>query len=239
MARTDLHRGRFCGHRRDGAAAVPALCWQAGFCRGCRRGAADRCTAQSAGHWSRQWSFTSQAYGSPAHRMLSTPLPSHHLRRSLPGALSPCGRFSGAALLAALRQRLRLRPAIWRLSHTFLAAVTIVGSVVHALLIEGTMETVSKTILCALALGATREGLDRSARVGRSLTSQDARLNLNVSRGAAGLRAILEHSVRARAASVRLGSGLAHRRARHDSSVSARSGRSAARLAALLPLRVP
>ena len=61
----------------------------------------------------------------------------------------------GAALLAALRPRLRLRPSVWRLSHTFLAAVTVIGSVVHALLIEGTMETVSKAILCALALGAT------------------------------------------------------------------------------------
>ena len=60
-----------------------------------------------------------------------------------------------AALVAALRQRMRLRPPIWRLSHTFLAAATVVGSVVHALLIEGTMETVSKAILCALALGAT------------------------------------------------------------------------------------
>ena len=60
-----------------------------------------------------------------------------------------------AALVAALRQRLRLRPPIWRLTHTFLAAVTVIGSVVHALLIEGTMETVSKTILCALAIGIT------------------------------------------------------------------------------------
>lgn len=61
----------------------------------------------------------------------------------------------GAALLALLRRRLRLRPSIWRLCHTFLATVTVVGSVVHALLIEGTMETVSKITLCALALGIT------------------------------------------------------------------------------------
>ena len=53
-----------------------------------------------------------------------------------------------AALLAALRRRLRLRPRMWRFAHTALAAVVVVGSIVHALLIEGTMETVSKAVLC-------------------------------------------------------------------------------------------
>ena len=59
-----------------------------------------------------------------------------------------------AALLAALRARLRLRPIVWRRCHTTLAAATVLGSVVHALLIEGTMELVSKTVLCALVLAA-------------------------------------------------------------------------------------
>ncbi len=59
-----------------------------------------------------------------------------------------------AALLATLRRRLRLRPLVWRRCHTTLAAVTVVGSVVHALLIEGTMGLVSKTALCALVLAA-------------------------------------------------------------------------------------
>lgn len=59
-----------------------------------------------------------------------------------------------AALLAALRRRWRLRPRTWRLAHTSLAAVTVVGSVVHAVLIEGTMETVSKFVLCALVVAA-------------------------------------------------------------------------------------
>ena len=59
-----------------------------------------------------------------------------------------------AALLGALRRRLRLQPPVWRLGHTSLAAMTIVGSVVHAMLIEGTMETISKAVLCALVLGA-------------------------------------------------------------------------------------
>lgn len=60
-----------------------------------------------------------------------------------------------AAALAALRRRLRLRPAVWRLLHTSFAVVIVVSSVVHALLIEGTMETTSKVALCVLALTAT------------------------------------------------------------------------------------
>ena len=59
-----------------------------------------------------------------------------------------------AALLAALRGRLRLGPMAWRLCHTTLAAVIVLGSVVHAMLIEGTMGTVSKAALCVLVLAA-------------------------------------------------------------------------------------
>ncbi len=59
------------------------------------------------------------------------------------------------ALLAALRRRLRLRLRTWRIAHSILAVVIVVGSVVHGLLIEGTMETVSKAALCALILAAT------------------------------------------------------------------------------------
>jgi hypothetical protein len=58
------------------------------------------------------------------------------------------------ALLAALRRRLGLRPRTWRIAHTLLAVVIVVGSVVHGLLIEGAMETVSKAALCALVLAA-------------------------------------------------------------------------------------
>ncbi len=60
-----------------------------------------------------------------------------------------------AALLAALRHRLHLRPRTWRMGHTFLAVIIVAGTVVHTLLIEGTMETISKVALCALTLGAT------------------------------------------------------------------------------------
>jgi predicted ferric reductase len=60
-----------------------------------------------------------------------------------------------AALLAALRRWLRLRPRTWRISHAFLAVVIVVGSVVHTILIEGTMEAISKVALCVLVLAAT------------------------------------------------------------------------------------
>ena len=59
-----------------------------------------------------------------------------------------------AALLAALRRRLRVSPRMWRIGHTSLAAVIVVGSVVHGLLIEGTMETMSKAALCTLVVAA-------------------------------------------------------------------------------------
>lgn len=60
-----------------------------------------------------------------------------------------------AAALAALRKRLRLRPRTWRLAHTAFATVIVIGTVVHAMLIEGTMGTVSKAVLCGLVLIAT------------------------------------------------------------------------------------
>jgi hypothetical protein len=59
------------------------------------------------------------------------------------------------ALLAALRRRLGLRLRTWRIVHMPLAVVIVAGSVVHAMLVEGTMETVSKAAFCALVIGAT------------------------------------------------------------------------------------
>lgn len=60
-----------------------------------------------------------------------------------------------AAFLAAFRRHLRLKVRIWRRTHTALAMVIVTGSVIHALLIEGTMETMTKFALCALVLVAT------------------------------------------------------------------------------------
>ncbi|MGI9514442.1 MAG: ferric reductase-like transmembrane domain-containing protein [Anderseniella sp.] len=63
------------------------------------------------------------------------------------------------AVLATLRKPLRIRPGTWRLVHTVLAAIIVVGSVVHAVQIEGTMETMSKAVLCALIVIATMKVL--------------------------------------------------------------------------------
>ena len=57
------------------------------------------------------------------------------------------------ALLATSRRKLRLRT--WRLAHKTLAFVIVTATALHALLIQGTMGTLSKTALCALTLLAT------------------------------------------------------------------------------------
>ena len=77
-----------------------------------------------------------------------------------PTPFSPFGVIAmwaifAVAIVAALRRRLGLRARTWRIVHMPLAIVIVAGSVVHAVLIEGTMETVSKAALCALVLGAT------------------------------------------------------------------------------------
>jgi predicted ferric reductase len=59
------------------------------------------------------------------------------------------------AVLAAGRRQLGLKPRTWRITHATMAVVIVVGTVVHALLIEGTMEEFSKAALCALVLAAT------------------------------------------------------------------------------------
>ena len=74
-----------------------------------------------------------------------------------PTPFSPFGviamwAISAAALLAVLRRRLRLRT--WRIAHLSLAAVIVVATAVHAMLVEGAMETVSKAVLCAMVLAA-------------------------------------------------------------------------------------
>jgi len=56
------------------------------------------------------------------------------------------------AILAALRKRLRLKPKVWRIGHKTLALIIILGSVVHAILIEGTMEIITKLALCVLVV---------------------------------------------------------------------------------------
>jgi predicted ferric reductase len=74
-----------------------------------------------------------------------------------PTPFSPFGVIAmwaifAVALLAAFRRRLGLRT--WRVAHMSLAVIIVTGGVVHAMLVEGTMETISKAALCALVLAA-------------------------------------------------------------------------------------
>lgn len=75
-----------------------------------------------------------------------------------PTAFSICGVIAmwavfASAVLAIMRRRLRLR--VWRKIHTALAVTIVIGSVVHALLIDGTMEIVSKIVLSGVVLAVT------------------------------------------------------------------------------------
>ncbi len=77
-----------------------------------------------------------------------------------PTPFSPWGVIAmwaifAVALLAALRRKIALGQQAWRIVHMAFAGVIVTGGVVHAMLIEGTMETMSKAALCALVLGAT------------------------------------------------------------------------------------
>ncbi len=53
-----------------------------------------------------------------------------------------------AALIALFRNRFKL--PVWRAAHTALAVVIVTGAIVHTVLIQGTMEPISKIALCAV-----------------------------------------------------------------------------------------
>src|SRR5215510_12841301 len=74
-----------------------------------------------------------------------------------PTPFSPFGVIAmwaifAVALLALIRRRLGLRT--WRIAHMSLAVVIVAGSVLHAMLVDGTMETISKAAICVLVLAA-------------------------------------------------------------------------------------
>lgn len=76
-----------------------------------------------------------------------------------PTPFSPFGVIAmwaifAVALVASLRRRWGLRPRTWRITHTLLAIVIVIGSVLHCVLIEGAMESVTKLVLCTLVLAA-------------------------------------------------------------------------------------
>ncbi len=73
---------------------------------------------------------------------------------SIWGVVSMWAIFA-TALLAALRRRVRIKPSAWRIAHKALAVVIVITTVVHAVLIDGTMELITKIGLCFLLLVAT------------------------------------------------------------------------------------
>jgi predicted ferric reductase len=62
-----------------------------------------------------------------------------------------------SGLIALLRPRFSLR--IWRLLHTFLFVTIVIGTVVHAALIDGTMEPVTKYLLGVAVIAATASAI--------------------------------------------------------------------------------
>ena len=77
---------------------------------------------------------------------------------SLWGVIAMWMVFATAAL-ALFRRHLRLRPRPWRMLHLGFGAVIAAGTVAHALLIEGTMEPVTKWMLAAAVMTATAKVL--------------------------------------------------------------------------------
>lgn len=67
----------------------------------------------------------------------------------------------GAATLALVRRPLGLRPATWRIGHTVLVVIAVIGSVLHAMLVDGTMEILSKSGLCMLLMLAAAAAVGR------------------------------------------------------------------------------
>ena len=81
------------------------------------------------------------------------------------GAVAMWAVFA-SALLAAMRRK--IGPRSWRLAHSAAAAVIVTGTVVHAWLVQGAMENLTKGVLCLLVLGAGAWAL-RKRRVWRLL----------------------------------------------------------------------
>lgn len=85
---------------------------------------------------------------------------------SLWGVIAMWGVFISATLVL-FRRKLTLAARNWLLLHRCLALVIVVGSVVHAMMIEGTMGLVSKVLLCAVVVAGTGFALVKKWRRGR------------------------------------------------------------------------
>lgn len=60
-----------------------------------------------------------------------------------------------SALIAGFRRNLPIRTTTWKVIHRTLSLIIVGGAVVHALLIDGTMELVSKSVLSVVILAVT------------------------------------------------------------------------------------
>lgn len=65
----------------------------------------------------------------------------------------------GTTLVAVSRPRFRQSLRLWRILHSLLGCVIVIGSVVHTVRIIGTMETVSKVVLCGAVVLALAKAL--------------------------------------------------------------------------------
>jgi predicted ferric reductase len=82
------------------------------------------------------------------------------------GVISMWAVFA-AGTMALVRRRLRLPPRTWSAFHLCLAMIIVPTAILHTLLIDGTMETVSKIVLCAVTAAALCLTVYRVARRGR------------------------------------------------------------------------
>jgi len=115
------------------------------------------------GRWVHRWTGAALLLATAAHVVglwiTSPPDMVDALTFTAPTAFSVFGVVAmwaliAAALLASVRKKLGIRPQVWRLAHTTAACFVVVASVAHAILIEGTMGTVSKSVMCVVVIGA-------------------------------------------------------------------------------------
>ena len=83
---------------------------------------------------------------------------------SIWGVLAMWAVFASAVVMAT-RRRFQLKRTVWKALHLGFAVVIACGTVLHALLIEGTMGWFSKVVVCCLVLIATGYTVWRQVRV--------------------------------------------------------------------------
>ena len=63
--------------------------------------------------------------------------------------------IGASAVIALCRRPLRIRWKTWRWVHSCLAFILVLGTILHAILIQGTMEPISKALICGFVFLAT------------------------------------------------------------------------------------